>query len=92
MGYNDIVCKFALYTFDLCDQPANEELVLKTINFVRHLYIFVYFMFKMKTKIFNAVKRFSLYYVHPNFPTFNMKMIEFCTLQIVTSTLSKALL
>ena len=29
MGYNDIVCKFALYTFDLCDQPANEELVLK---------------------------------------------------------------
>ena len=29
MGYNDIVCKFALYTFDLCDQSANEELVLK---------------------------------------------------------------
>ena len=33
----------------------------------------------------------DMYSIHPSFPTFNIKMIAFCTLQSVTSTLSKAL-
>ena len=33
----------------------------------------------------------SVYSIHPSFPTFNIKMIRFCTFQTVTSILSKAL-
>ena len=33
----------------------------------------------------------SIYSIHLSFPTFNIKMIDFCTLRIVTSTLSNFL-
>ena len=53
-------------------------------------------LFKMKTKkqdYVNAVKTsLSICSIHPSFPNFNIKMMKFCVLKIVTSTLSKALL
>ena len=78
-GYDDIVCEFTLCTFNLRDQLLKRECVLKNNKlFGKHLHIYVYFMWKMKQR-------------YPRFQTFFIKMIEFCTLQIVTSTLSKVL-
>ena len=72
--YNVIVWEFALCIFNLRDQLTKRENVLKTMNFGKHLYIFVYLMFK--TRYVNAVKTsLSIYSIYPNFPTFFMKMI-----------------
>ena len=88
--YDVIVWEFALCIFNLRDQPTKREDAPKTINFGKHLYIFVYLMFK--TRYVNAVKTsLSIYSIHPNFPIFFMKMIKFYTLQTVTSTMSKKL-
>ena len=43
-------------------------------------------------KTYLVIKTFLfIYSIHLSFPTFNIIMIKFCTLKIVTSTLSKAL-
>ena len=55
------------------------------------IYLFT-LCWRWKPKQVNIVKMsLALFYVHPSFPSFYIKMIESCTLQIVTSTLSKAL-
>ena len=87
-AYNNIVWQFALCTFNLPDLPTKSACE-KTIN----LYIFANFCSRWKPKYVNAAKTFlSIYSVHISFPTFNIKMIEFCTLKIVSSTISKTLL
>ena len=58
-----------------------------------HFYVFVYCLYKMKTKVCYCSKSLFIYEysIRSSFPTFNRKMIEFCTLKIVTSTLSKVI-
>ena len=87
MGYNDTMWELALCILTLRDQPMKRERVLKTKNFGKHLYLFVYFRFIIKTMYVNAVTTSpSIRYIHSSFPNFNIKMIEFCSSQIVTST------
>ena len=72
--YDVIVWELALCIFNLRDQVTKREDVPKTINFGKHLYIFIYLMFK--TRYVNAVKTsLSIYSIYPNVPTFFMKMI-----------------
>ena len=88
-GYNDIVWQFVLCTFTLFDQPTKGERVLKINKLV---YIWLLFV-QDENKDLNAVKTFlSMYSIHSSFPTFDIKMSEFCTFNIVTLTLSKGLL
>ena len=50
-GYNDIVCEFALCDFNLCVQPKKRKCARqKSINFGKHFYTLIYFVFKIKTK------------------------------------------
>ena len=85
ISFDNLLC--VLLTYMISQQ--NDSGCLKAINFGKHFYIFVYVLFKMKTKIETSL---SIYSIHPSFPNSNIKMIEFCALKIVTSTLSKALL
>ena len=71
-GYNDIVRQIALCTLNLPDQPTKRERVLKNNNVVCLFFL----CSKMKTRYVNAVKMFlSIYSIHTNFPTFDIKVI-----------------
>ena len=46
----------------------------------------------MRTRYVNTLKTsLNIYSIRPNVSIFNIKMVEICTLQTVTSVLSKAL-
>ena len=50
-GYDDIVCEFALRDFNLRVQPTKRKCARqKSINFEKHFYTLIYFVFKIKTK------------------------------------------
>ena len=107
--YDAVVWEFALCTFNLHDQSTKRERVLKnnklwkTLVYICLLYLFgyvVYFNHVMLAEtcsknvfiyIFYSPMEISM--IHPSFPTFNIKMIEFCTECFFDrmSTLSKAL-
>ena len=69
MRYDGIVWEFAL-----CSS------MLKAVNC---FYIYIYILCsRWKPKQVNAIKTsLSTYFIQPSFPNFNIKMIEFCTLQ-----------
>ena len=50
LGHDDIVWQFALCTFNLNDKSIKRERVLKSNKLWKKLYLFVRFLFKMKTK------------------------------------------
>ena len=60
-GYDVVVWQYALCTFNLRDQLTKSERVQKTTNFGKHLYIFVYFLIKMKNKICKCSKNIFSY-------------------------------
>ena len=93
--YDDIVWKFAMGTFNLRDQSKKIEhyTLEKKQQTLENIGLCLFTLCsRWKPRYVNAVKTsLSTYSIHPSSPTFNIKMIEICILQIITSTLSKAL-
>ena len=50
-GYDDVVCKFAVCTFNLLDEPTKRERALKNNKLCKTYVFIVYSMFKIKSKI-----------------------------------------
>ena len=92
--YDDIVWEFALCTFNLHDQSTKRERLLKNNKLWKTVYIcllylfdcFVYFNQDILVKtcsknvfIYILYSPMEISMIHPSFPTFNIKMAEFCT-------------